>query len=123
MGPKDHWTLKTGYFEDPIPAIQIQTLPLEGPRSLGGRKSTDVSIFEDYLGNPLIEMMTECQALKTARESGSMLNFHKTSDCVMCVKTDVFLQFSSPSLAPVCGTNCPKTDAFSAYDGCVFGIV
>ena len=67
--------------------------------------------------------MTECQALKTARESGSMLNFHKTSGCVMCVKTDVFLQFSSPSLAPVCGTNCPKTDAFSAYDGCVFGIV
>ena len=48
--------------------------------------------------------------------------FHKTSDCVMCVKTDVFLQFSSPSLAPVSGTNCPKTDAFSAYDGCIFGI-
>ena len=35
---------------------------------------------------------------------------------------EVSLQFSSPSLAPVCGTNCPKTDAFSAYDGCVFGI-
>ena len=34
-GPKDHWTLKTGYFEDPTPAIQVQTLPLEGPRSLG----------------------------------------------------------------------------------------
>ena len=33
--PKDHWTLKTGYFEDPTPAIQIQTLPLEGQRSLG----------------------------------------------------------------------------------------
>ena len=33
--PKDHWTLKTGYFEDPTPAIQVQTLPLEGPRSLG----------------------------------------------------------------------------------------
>ena len=33
--PKDHWTLKTGYFEDPDPAIQVQTLPLEGPRSLG----------------------------------------------------------------------------------------
>ena len=33
--PKDHWTLKTGYFEDPNPAIQVQTLPLEGPRSLG----------------------------------------------------------------------------------------
>ena len=32
--PKDHWTLKTGYFEDPTPAIQVQTLPLEGPRSL-----------------------------------------------------------------------------------------
>ena len=30
--PKDHWTLKTGYFEDPTPAIQVQTLPLEGPR-------------------------------------------------------------------------------------------
>ena len=30
-----HWTLKTGYFEDPTPAIQVQTLPLEGPRSLG----------------------------------------------------------------------------------------
>ena len=35
--PKDHWTLKTGYFEDPTPAIQVQTLPLEGPRSLGQR--------------------------------------------------------------------------------------
>ena len=33
--PKDHWTLKTAYFEDPTPAIQVQTLPLEGPRSLG----------------------------------------------------------------------------------------
>ena len=33
--PKDHWTLKTGYFEDPTPAIQVQTLPLEGPRSWG----------------------------------------------------------------------------------------
>ena len=51
------------------------------------------------------------------RMTGRMLNhFSWTSDCVM------FLQFSSPSLAPVCGTNCPKTDAFSAYDGCVFGI-
>ena len=29
--PKDHWTLKTGYFEDPNPAIQVETLPLEGP--------------------------------------------------------------------------------------------
>ena len=35
LSPKDHWTLKTGYFEDPTPAIQVQTLPLEGPRSLG----------------------------------------------------------------------------------------
>ena len=35
LQPKDHWTLKTGYFEDPNPAIQVQTLPLEGPRSLG----------------------------------------------------------------------------------------
>ena len=26
---------KPGYFEDPNPAIQVQTLPLEGPRSLG----------------------------------------------------------------------------------------
>ena len=33
--PKDRWTLETGYFEDLTPAIQVQTLPLEGPRSLG----------------------------------------------------------------------------------------
>ena len=33
--PKDHWTLETSYFEDLTPAIQVQTLPLEGPRSLG----------------------------------------------------------------------------------------
>ena len=34
--PKDHWTLKTGYFEDATPAIQVLgPLPLEGPRSLG----------------------------------------------------------------------------------------
>ena len=32
---KDHWTLRTDYFEDPNPAKQVQTLPLEGPRSLG----------------------------------------------------------------------------------------
>ena len=38
-GPEDRWTLKTGYFEDLTPAIQVQTLPLEGPRSLGGEKS------------------------------------------------------------------------------------
>ena len=36
--PKDHWTLKTGYFEDPTPATHVQTLPLEGPRSLGYMK-------------------------------------------------------------------------------------
>ena len=28
-------TLKTGYFEDPTPAIQVQTLTLESPRSSG----------------------------------------------------------------------------------------
>ena len=33
--PKDHWTLKTRYLEDPTLAIQVQTLRLEGPRSLG----------------------------------------------------------------------------------------
>ena len=33
--PKDHGTLKTGYFEVPTPVMQVQTLPLEGPRSLG----------------------------------------------------------------------------------------
>ena len=35
--PKDHWTLKTGYFEDPGPLRHTGsfTLPLEGPRSLG----------------------------------------------------------------------------------------
>ena len=38
LSPKDHWTLETGYFEDPTPAIQVQTLPLEGPRSLGRLK-------------------------------------------------------------------------------------
>ena len=35
--PKDHWTLKSAYFEDPTPAFQFHTLPLEGPRSLGLR--------------------------------------------------------------------------------------
>ena len=43
---KDDWTLKTGYFEDPNPAIQVQALPLEGPRSLGSlwyTKSNDES--------------------------------------------------------------------------------
>ena len=38
--PKDHWTLKIGYFEAPTPAIQVQTLPLEGPRSLGQKKKS-----------------------------------------------------------------------------------
>ncbi len=40
--PKDHWTLKTGYFEEPTPAIQVQTLPLEGPRSLGKSKNIGI---------------------------------------------------------------------------------
>ena len=40
-GPKDHWTLKSAYFEDPTPVIQVQTLPLEGPRSLGVKSSSN----------------------------------------------------------------------------------
>ena len=33
--PKDHWTLKTGYFQVPYPCYTGSfTLPLEGPRSL-----------------------------------------------------------------------------------------
>ena len=44
--PKDHWPLKTGYFEDPTPTIQVQTLPLEGPRSLG------FTIILPILGQP-----------------------------------------------------------------------
>ena len=47
--PKDHWTLKTGYFEDPTPAIQVQTLPLEGPRSLGYGKKLLV-VYHPYRG-------------------------------------------------------------------------
>ena len=43
---KLHWTLKTGYFEDPTPAIQVQTLALEGPRSLGYKKIR--WFFNDY---------------------------------------------------------------------------
>ena len=31
----DSWPLKSSYFEDPDPAIQIQSLPLEGPVILG----------------------------------------------------------------------------------------
>ena len=27
--PKDHWTLKTGYFEDPTPAIQVQSIGIK----------------------------------------------------------------------------------------------
>ena len=44
--PKDHWTLKTSYFEDPTPAIQVQTLPLEGPRSLGESKFSGAALFQ-----------------------------------------------------------------------------
>ena len=32
--PQESWPLKDGYFEDPTPAIQVQALPLEGPRIL-----------------------------------------------------------------------------------------
>ena len=53
------------------------------------------------------------RGLMTVRESGRMLN-HISWGLVMYVKTDVFPQFSSPSLAPVCGTNSPKTDVISA---------
>ena len=53
--PKDHWTLKTGYFEDPNPAIQVQTLPLEGPRSLGydtDHYITNPNFMHFSMGNP-----------------------------------------------------------------------
>ena len=45
--PKDHWNFKTGFFEDPIPAIQVQTLPLAGPRSFGhdGRNYHQLTIL------------------------------------------------------------------------------
>ena len=36
--------LKTGYFEDPTPAMQVQTLPLEGSRSLGQEISHSSSL-------------------------------------------------------------------------------
>ena len=32
--PKDHWTLKTGYFEDPTPAIQVQNPSIGGSKIL-----------------------------------------------------------------------------------------
>ena len=32
--PQESGPLKDGYFEDPTPAIQVQALPLEGPRIL-----------------------------------------------------------------------------------------
>ena len=46
--PKDHWTLKTGYFEDPTPAIQVQTLPLEGPRALGYHENEEKFQFQKH---------------------------------------------------------------------------
>ena len=50
--PKDHWTLKTGSFDDPTPATQVQPLPLEGPKSLGFTKKNipDSSGFDPNLG-------------------------------------------------------------------------
>ena len=52
--PKDHWTLKTGYFEDPTPAIQVQTLPLEGPRSLGPIQKKERDKFVSNLQGRLL---------------------------------------------------------------------
>ena len=54
--PKDHWTLKTGYFEDLTPAIQVQTLPLEGPRSLGWNEiSFILGRCSSFITKPAIE--------------------------------------------------------------------
>ena len=48
--PKDHWTLKTGYFEEPTPAIQVQTLPLKGLRILRAIEKNELSTlkFRDF---------------------------------------------------------------------------
>ena len=59
--PKDHWTLKTGYLEDPTLAIQVQTLPLEGPRSLGqywnfGQKITTTPLIKLHSNGPMVLM-------------------------------------------------------------------
>ena len=70
--PKDHWTLKTGYFEDPNPAIQVQTLPLEGPRSLGyvisrianNIPETDIGLDRRQSGPTMIDATETPQNLK-----------------------------------------------------------
>ena len=43
----------SGYFEDPTPAIQVQTLPLEGPRSLGLRILLYLDVFLGKLLPPV----------------------------------------------------------------------
>ena len=67
--PKDHWTLKTGYFEDLTPAIQVQSLPLEGPRSLGihlyGSKLKTRHLFTR--SSCILPLVTGIQVVKSKR--------------------------------------------------------
>ena len=51
---KDHWTLKTGYFEDPTLAIQVQTLPLEGPRSLAKPSKSKSTKLNPMVGSGIL---------------------------------------------------------------------
>ena len=66
---------KTGYFEDPNPATQVQTLPLEGPRSLGGwwLKAVELSA---YLFNH-----QKTSTLSPARGSGGLASGWRIDGC------------------------------------------
>ena len=72
--PKDHWTLKTGYFEDPNPAIQVQTLPLEGPRSLGFTKK-QITLPETNSSHLKMDGWKTILSHWESNFSGAMLNF------------------------------------------------
>ena len=68
--PKDHWILKTGYFETPTPAIQVQTLPLEGPMILRVQKK------KYRWCKPLIEAcLTIFSGKKVQRQSCFLVGF------------------------------------------------
>ena len=106
LHPKDHWTLKTGYFEDPnYSAIQVQTLPLEGPRSLG-------QINVQYINMPDFPCILHSSQVPPSTAMGQAMvaryRFRIRVECPSdaCMKNDENRSGDRAGELRVKGTNC-----------------
>ena len=69
--PKDHWTLKTGHFEDPTPAIQGQTNGFLRNKWAPTRLSS-LSQEADRLKRELEEMRFQVGSVTGGKVQGSL---------------------------------------------------